>query len=520
VSADYVTDVVYHRSFVSDLSPSRLRLAAALNGFPAPSDADFDYCELGSAHGDTTAILAAANPAARFLGIDLNPTHIDAANRSAREGELTNVSFLELDFESLREQAIPDLDFICAHGVLSWVGPAKRKALLDFVSRKLKPGGLLYVGYNAMPGWAAVEPLRQLLVTGGASAKDDTSERARLGFALAKHMHDAGAIYFKGNPSATAMLQKMEELGLPYIAHEYLNAHWTPMYFAQVAQDMAEKDLYFVGQLPLYSNYRDLVLPPPMHELFASIGDRATFETLKDFALNEFFRRDVFIKGKTGRAAATTQAYLDSTEFGLLGALPVEDVRLPHGTLTFEGPLFEAIFAALEQGGATGKALTARAELAAFGTDNVRAALLRAVVADRVVPLERSKGASGGRESRAGARVLRTGEDLLRVPSAYNRMILRQTPKSEVPFVLASPVLGTGIPTSPLEALAIRLLTEAPTSKWQDWLRDLFVRQGYRLNVRGRVVEGAAERTQVVLAEVERFRESRLARFIEWNILE
>ena len=59
---------------------------------------------------------------------------------------------------------------------MSWVGPPKRKALIDFAAAKLKPGGLLYVSYNALPGWAAVEPLRQLIARSrGALAEGDSS---------------------------------------------------------------------------------------------------------------------------------------------------------------------------------------------------------------------------------------------------------------------------------------------------------------------------------------------------------
>ena len=86
---EYVTDVPYLRSFVRDLSPLTLRLVAALNGFPTPPRDDFDYCELGSAHGDTTATLAAAYPHARFLGVDINPQHIASAHHLAAEGGST-----------------------------------------------------------------------------------------------------------------------------------------------------------------------------------------------------------------------------------------------------------------------------------------------------------------------------------------------------------------------------------------------------------------------------------------------
>src|ERR1700734_1586724 len=105
---EYVTDVTYVRSFEPDLSPTRLRLVAALNGFSPPPAHDFDYCELGCAHGDTTAGLAAAFPRARFVGVDLNKAHIESARALARGGELSNAQFFERDFEDLPKEDLPD----------------------------------------------------------------------------------------------------------------------------------------------------------------------------------------------------------------------------------------------------------------------------------------------------------------------------------------------------------------------------------------------------------------------------
>ena len=66
---DYVRDVPYPRKFVPQIAPPLLRLVAALNGLATPPEDDFDYCELGSASGDTLALLAAANPGGRFVGV-------------------------------------------------------------------------------------------------------------------------------------------------------------------------------------------------------------------------------------------------------------------------------------------------------------------------------------------------------------------------------------------------------------------------------------------------------------------
>ena len=497
MASDYVTDIGYLRNFHTDLAPSRLRLVAALNGLAPPPAEGFDYCELGCAYGDTAVVLAAANPGARFVGIDINPEHIALAERSARAGGLDNVRFLERDLADLSGEALGDFDYITAHGVMSWVGPDKRKALVELAAARLKPGGLLFVSYNAMPGWAAIEPLRQLLLS-GTGTEGDSLERARKGLELAKQMRDAGAAYFTDNPPAREMLATMEKVGLRYVVHEYLHAHWAPMYFANVAWDMATAGLNFVGSLPLPSNYRDLAIPPELASVFEGVTDRVTFESLKDFAVNEYFRRDVYVKGKATRSPATTSAYLDETSF-----VATRTEAAPKGAV------FDAILGALVEGSATGQRLARRPELAGAGAEQVRAALLRLVLAEQVTPVHGVTMA-----------VATTAEERHAVPSAFNRAVLQQRLSSEIPIVLASPVSGTGVRVTALEAVAIRLVTEVPPGDRPAWVLAYFGPGELKMTVRERVVESAEEQGAVVLEGLARFEKEGLARLIELGILE
>ncbi len=509
--AEYVTDVPYVRAFENDLSPTRLRLAAALNGFAPPAADGFDYCELGSAHGDTTATLAAAYPRSRFVGVDLNAEHIASANRLSAEGQLENIRFLERDFEDLSREALPDFDFITAHGVLSWVGPVKRKAVIDFASAKLRPGGLLYASYNALPGWAPIEPLRQLIAGRASLGDGDSLARARAGLDLAKQLADRGAEYFTSNPAAQAMLAKMEKLGLAYIAHEYLHAHWVPMYFAQVASEMAAAGLYFVGQLPPYLNYRDLSVPPSLAGTFGTIDDRIAFESLKDFALNEYFRRDVFIKGRAARSDAATRAYLDGVAFGapLTGGPVPREVTLPYQTLHYAGPVFDVLLPAIEAGATTVAALASRADLAGFGEPRIRDAVLRLALGEAVVPmLEPTRAAPAPDDS------------LYRIPSTYNRLAVREGLSSGSPITLASHAAGTGLELSSVEGVALFLLTEVPKPERRDWVQARCGRESFRLTLRGKSIVGKDEQVQTLLAEVNRFSVVRLPRMLELGVVE
>ena len=510
MSTEYVEDVPYVRHFVPDLSPARLRLVAALNGVAPPPAVDFDYCELGCAHGDTLAGLAAAYPEARFLGVDLSAAHVASARRLVRDGALENVGILERDFSALLDEDIGEFDYVAAHGVLSWVSPEKRKALLDFAAAKLKPGGLLHVSYNAMPGWSSLEPLRQLLLFGGAGAPEDASlHRARRGLAFAQSMQRAGAEYFTKNPAASEMLETMTKAGLPYIVHEYLHDHWVPMYFARVAWEMAESGLQFVGTLPVHSNFRETAISEAHQRVLATVTDRVTFESLKDFAIDEFFRRDVYVKGKLARDSVITNEYLDTQVWGTIANPQRSErtVRLPHREVTFEEPIFDGLLAALREGGTTLPALAERKELAGFRLEALRAALLRLIIAEHVVPL------------RAPTRSLAANaEDLFRVPSVYNQTMLRRL-TGEAPIIMASTVAGTAFPISALEGLAMRLLTEVPSAGREQWVHDLVARSVLRIRIGDRVLEDPADQRRAILETLGQLHAQRLTKLVELDIL-
>jgi len=512
---EYVTDVAYLRNFVDDLAPTRLRLVAALNGFSPPPAEGFDYCEIGCGNGDTTATLAAACPSSRFLGVDLNPEHVAFARGLAERGALSNVRFLAGDFEELERSALPDFDFVTAHGLFSWIGPSKRRAFIDLASAKLKPGGLCFVSYNALPGWAAVEPLRRLMLDSASGVAGNSLDRARQGLQAAKLLEEAGAAYFTSNPSARSMLEAMGKNGLSYVAHEYFHAHFAPMYFADVAQEMAERDLYFVGQLPVHLNYRDLALPPALVALLKGVTNRIAFEGVKDFALNESFRRDVYVKGKVGCSPATTAAYLEQTRFGpAVGVGHIaREARLSHYSLRYAGAVFDALIPALSTSAPTMAELRAQPALAPFATSEIRDALLRLALGDQISPMA----APARAEPRLG-----TGSEArsYRLLSPYNRMIMQQRLTHTSPFVLASPVAGTGVVATMLQGVAIRLLTEIEPAARDAWLAAFVERTPLRLFDGGRAVTDKKEQAMVISNEIARFCHERFPELIRLGVLE
>lgn len=483
MSGGYLTDVSYVRGFQPELAPDELRAVAALNGFLPPPSKRFSYCELGCGFGDTLVALAAANPGSSFVGIDLAADHIAVARETARRGGVANVTFLEQDFTSA---AGGPFDYVAAHGVFSWVGPEVRAALVDFATRCLRPGGLLYISYNAMPAWAAVVPLRRLLNAAGGTT---SLERAERGVALASKL--AGSHFFADNPFARKALEMIERSGLAYVAHEFLNDHWTPLYFADVARLMHERGLRYVGSLPLFANYRELVLPP---DAGIETSDRVEYESLKDYALNTSFRRDVFAFRPAARAPANTQQWLSSTTFALREK---DDGRreavLGRNEISLELTGCDDALGQLGQGSVR-------------GLDPHVA--LRLLVARKIVEV--------GAPTRAFDP---SGPSRFTIPLAYNRAMLARPFSTQLPTLLASPATGGAIRVDPAEAVAVRLLGEVAPEDRDAHLAEQFGKPGIEMKIGDRVLETPAERIGVIREAVETAEEKLVATFVELGIL-
>ena len=506
----YPTEVVYLRIINKGLAPPMLRLVAALNGFTPPPARDFDFCELGSGTGDSIVLLAAAHPGSRFLGVDINAEHVAFADAMAREGKIANVRFVEHDFEELAGDDVPAFDYIVAHGLLSWVGPAKRSALLAFAERKLRPGGLLYVSYDALPGWAAVEPLRRLMLEASAG-ETHLVERARRGLALAQRFAGAKADYFTNNAMAGWAIETMTRLGLTYVVHEYFGPYWHPMYFSDVAREAATHDLHFVGQYPPYKSFDNLALPPELQELVEGVEDRLVYEGLKDYALNETFRQDVYVKGPLARSPTATETYLDSTPFGtLVAASRLErQLRLPRCTIPLDDPVFDAILRALAERPRSAGDLARLPALADLGGEGVRSALGTLLFGEQVAPLDPSTPPLAPVSPRR-----------CRVPLAHNRRLLRETFPNKDTVTVCSPAAGMDLRMPLADAIMIRAVTEAEPGAYGTWLRAFFSTMPRPLRVGERSIEDPTEAVRALEEALPAFCAEQLPKLVQLGVLE
>jgi predicted O-methyltransferase YrrM len=292
-SAGYVTDVEYTGSYFPFLAPAALAYIAVIKGSAAPrADAPFTWCELGCGKGLTPLVLAATHPGGKFYGCDFNSSHVEYADRLRQASGLENASFYPRSFAGMLAEELPPFDFIVLHGVYSWVPESARAEILDFVRMRLKPGGLCMVSYNAMPGWAHLQPIRRMMRDHAASVPGDSIARARAAFAYVEQLANNGALYFRTLPAAAEHLKGMARRDIRYVAHEYMTPHGDPFYFSEVEGAMAGAGLAFAGSMLAPDNYPELMAPEPFRALLT--GPRTQVEMHRDVIANTSFRKDLY----------------------------------------------------------------------------------------------------------------------------------------------------------------------------------------------------------------------------------
>ena len=138
--------------------------------------------------------------------------------------------------------------------------------------------------------------------------------------AFAKRVVDSDAAYFKANPSVKDRLSNISKQNKRYLAHEYFNGHWAPLPFSQVAGKLADAKLDFAASTNLLENMDSINLTKEGQALLAGIAHPIFRDSVRDYALNQQFRRDIYVLGRRQMTAFEHSEQYKSQRFVLLKA--------------------------------------------------------------------------------------------------------------------------------------------------------------------------------------------------------
>lgn len=433
-SDGYISDINYTYGFYHEMTPAHLSQAALIRRMRAPSpDAKLNYCELGCGQGYGTNVLAAANPHINFVANDFNPSQIAGARALAAEAGLSNVRFLDDSFAQMVERTdLPEFDIISLHGIYSWISAENRAHIVEFIRRRLKVGGMVYISYNAMPGWAAAMPLRRLLTDEAAHLGNaPIVERIDQAMTLANELAGLGVGYFNANPSVGERLKRLEGQSRSYLAHEYFNQDWTPFYVTDVAGELSAAKLDWACSANMIDCFPALSLKSEQQQFLAKINPPIRREMFRDIIINQQFRRDIFVKGSQEIPVAEADRTWAATVYTLVSPRQKIALRVntPLGQVELQQAIYQPVIDALAKGPASGSQLYT--QLAANGLQPVHVA--QAVnVLNALGFVQPALSAQGIEARRVQAH-------------RFNDVIMRRALYSGDLVVLASPLTGSGL---------------------------------------------------------------------------
>lgn len=443
----YITDLAYPGLFHRETSPVWIAAAVAAIGQQAPGRDTFRYLDLGCGVGLNLALLAAANPHGRFIGVDVNPRHI--AHGAAYARLLSNLTLVEAGFDRLVDQdAAPfdaPFDFIVLHGVYSWIAPEQQVVVRLLIRRWLAPGGIVYLHYTTHPGHSVFAGAQALLRRIADLTPGDSSARLANGLAGIRALNAGGAGYLRSHPAVSHMLLD-SSTDVACLAHDLLAPDWAALHVGDVIADMEAADCAYVGSATLLENIDALSIPGAMQPLIARTPDIRLRETLRDLARNQSLRRDLYRRGLAGLRPDAYRAQLEELRFCALPAMRKKgdlELAMAIGPVAVDAALVDPLRARLRD----------------------RPAHFAELVA--LVP------GGGAAALRALHMLIAAGEVHAMaphpIPHAEARALNRLITGQEQPQIrVAAPAIGSAIPVNRADAATLHALLADPTAKSGD----------------------------------------------------
>lgn len=487
-SEGYFTEQTYSIGYYREQSPVYQRFCLLLKGIDAPEGENF--CELGFGQGLTLNLHAASVPG-HWYGTDFNAEQVCFA-QSLNAAAGGHASLYDQSFaEFCHRDDLPQFDYISLHGIWSWVSEENRRHMRHLMDRRLKPGGVVYVSYNTLPGGAQRAPLRQIMY------EFDRHTPRHTGLDRVTDCLNFSEALLKANPNFLQVVngisnlqEQLRTLSPRYVAHEYLNQTWDNLYFSQVADFLSEARLNFAASSMAQENVEGLGFAPDAQAFLNGIEHPQLREQMRDFFCNTMFRRDLYMRGALRLSSSEQMARLLDTRL-MLCAPPVNvgySVDAGMGTVELDKATHQPLVDALASRNYAPKTLREICDAMPGSRPGQVVAAAAALVGMGSVAVCQSERAVKA----AAVTTRRLNEHLLH----------RASQSSDIDF-LASPLTGTGVHLPRIYMLFYKYAAVPnPIERVQALLATL----GERINSNGQPLEDDSAITAALQTSYEEFK--------------
>lgn len=498
-TAGYVADIGYTYGYYLELNPLRVKLAFLNAGLALPQFGT--ACELGFGQGVSANIHAAA-ALTQWSGTDFNPAQASFAQELAGVCG-SDAQLFDDAFADFCERAdLPDFDYIGIHGIWSWISDENRAVIVEFIRKKLKVGGVLYISYNTMPGWAAFAPMRHLLTEhADVIGAEGVGIVSRINGAIdfAEKLLATNPLYARANTTIADRVKKIKDQNRHYLAHEYFNRDWHPMHFATMADWLEPAKLGYACSANYLDHIDAVNLSADQQKFLKEIPDTMFRESTRDFMVNQQFRKDYWVKGARKLSVLEQAETLRSQKLMLIAHRA--DVSLKVTGSLGEANMSEAIYNPILDVLADHKARTiGQIEHAIKDKSVVFAQLMQALMV------------------LAGAGHMAAVQDDALIPKARKRtdklnahLIDKARGSNDITF-LASPVTGGGIAVGRFQQLFLLAISQGkkqPTD-WAQMVWQILQAQSQKIVKEGKTLETPEENIVELTSQAQTFADKQL----------
>jgi SAM-dependent methyltransferase len=492
-TSGYVADIGYTFGYYQELNPQRVKLAFLNAGLVAPEFGT--ACELGFGQGLSANMHAAASVCS-WHGTDFNPSQAGFAQELATVSG-ADAHLYDEAFDEFAKRDMPEFDYIGLHGIWSWISDENRAVIVDFIRKKLKVGGVLYISYNTLPGWGTFAPMRHLMTEHAeVIGADGVGIVSRIDGALdfTEKLLATNPLFARANPLVNEKITQIKGQNRHYLAHEYFNRDWHPMHFGTMAEWLEPAKLTYACSAH-YLDYIDAVnLTAEQQAFLKDIHDPMFKQTVRDFMVNQQFRRDYWVKGARRLTTLEQTQGLRDQRFVMTAHRP--DVSLIVAGALGDANLTAAIYIPILDLMADHKVRSmAQIEQAVKDSGINFAQLIQTVLVLCV------NGSFGAVQDDTAINKAKKHTDKLNT-----HLMLKARSSNEITY-LASPVTGGGVMVGRFQQLFVLALQQGnkKPEEWAGFVAQILAAQGQKIVKEGKPLETAEEQLAEITAQAHEF---------------
>ena len=287
-------------------------------------------------------------------------------------------------------------------------------------------------------------------------------------------------IYAKANPQVAERLKKVTGQDKSYLAHEYFNKDWQPNYFSEMVDWLTPAKLTYACSSHLLDHLDAINLTAEQQTLLSGLTDVNFREGMRDFIVNQQFRKDYWVKGATRLSVPDQIEQLRALRLVLVK--PRNDLSLKVIGSLGEADLTESIY---------GPILDCLAD-----HESRTIATIEQAVAEMGINFAQVMQAA---VVLTGAGHVAVANDVDRIDrSATDRLnahlIKRAVGSADVAY-LASPVTSGGVPVGRFQQLFLMAIRQghAEPHEWARFVWSILAGQGQKLVIEGQTLESAED---------------------------